>query len=168
MATTIAAIAEAADIPAPTIYSAFGNKKKILDEVLELWIRGTGVRADHEDALRHPEPAERLRRLAGWNTRQFAQGLDVIETYEDAARADPDMMRAWRRMLAGREGATREFLGSMEADLAVGLDDAVDLFVALTQPGTYRRLVVERGWTTDRFARWLGDLFIAQLLRPSG
>ena len=65
IATTIAAIAEAADIPAPTIYSAFGTKKKILDEVLELWIRGTGVRRDHEEALLHPDPEQRLRRLRG-------------------------------------------------------------------------------------------------------
>lgn len=168
IATTIAAIAEAADIPAPTIYSAFGTKKKILDEVLELWIRGTGVRRDHEEALLHPDPEQRLRRLAGWNARQFAQGLDVIETYELAARSDPEMMRSWRQVLAGRERATREFLASMEPDLAPGLDGAVDLFIALTQPGTYRTLVVERGWSTERFAAWLGDLVVAQLLRPSG
>ena len=117
-------------------------------------------------ALRHPDPVERLRRLAAWNTRQFEQGLDVIETYEDAARADPEMMRAWRRVLAGREGATRQFLCSMA--LAVELDEAVAVFVALTQPGIYRTLVVERGWKNERFARWLGDLFVAQLLRPSG
>jgi AcrR family transcriptional regulator len=168
IATTIAAIAEAADIPAPTIYSAFGTKKKILDEVLELWIRGTGIRRDHEEALLHPDPEQRLRRLAGWNARQFAQGLDVIETYELAARSDPDMMRSWRRVLAGRERASREFLASMEPHLAPGLDGAVDLFVALTQPGTYRALVIERGWSIERFAAWLGDLFVAQLLRPSG
>ncbi len=83
----------------------------------------------------------------------------------NAARADPEMMRAWRRVLAGREDATRQFLGSMK--LALELDEAVAVFVALTQPGVYRTLVVERGWTNERFARWLGDLFVAQLLRPS-
>ncbi len=165
VATTIAAIAEAADIPAPTIYSAFGNKKKILDEVMELWIRGSGVRQEHAEALRHPDPAQRLRMLAGWNARQFSHGLDVIETYELAARSDSEMMLAWRRVLAARERVSREFLSSMEAHLAPGLDGAVDLFIALTQPGIYRTLVVERGWSTERFAGWLGDLFVAQLLR---
>lgn len=165
VATTIAAIAEAADIPAPTIYSAFGSKKKILDEVLELWIRGSGVRQEHEEALLHPDPAQRLRMLAGWNARQFEQGLDVIETYELAARVEPDMLRAWQRVLAGRERVTREFLASVEEHLAPGLDGAVDLFIALTQPGIYRTLVVERGWSTERFAGWLGDLFVAQLLK---
>lgn len=166
--TTIAAIAVEADIPAPTIYSAFGTKKKILDDVLERWIAGSGVREEHAEAVRHPDPEHRLRALASWNTRQLAQGLDVIETYEDAARADPEMMQAWRRVLAGREGVSREFLATLEPHLTVPLDDAVDLFVALTQPGVYRTLVVERGWSTDRFAAWLGDLFVAQLLTPSG
>ena len=78
------------------------------------------------------------------------------------------MMRSWQQVLAERERASREFLASMEPDLAPGLDGAVDLFIALTQPGTYRTLVVERGWSTERFAAWLGDLFVAQLLRPSG
>jgi hypothetical protein len=78
------------------------------------------------------------------------------------------MMRSWRRVLAARERVTREFLASMEPRLSPGLDGAVDLFIALTQPGIYRTLVVERGWSTERFAAWLGDLFVAQLLRPSG
>ena len=37
---------------------------------------------------------------------------------------------------------------------------------ALNQPTLYELLVNDRGWTPDRYERWLGDLFIAELLRP--
>ncbi len=167
VATTIAAIAEAADIPAPTIYSAFGSKKRILAAIRERWITESGAQREHEAALRRPDPAERLRMAARWNTRQFALGLDVIQTYEDAARADPSMNETWQAVLAGREGAIRGLLATIEPHLAPGLDGAVELFVALSQPGPYRVLVVERGWTDERYERWLGDLFVAQLLNSS-
>ena len=41
--TSIEAISEAAEIPVPTIYSAFGNKPAILEEGRRLWIAGTDV-----------------------------------------------------------------------------------------------------------------------------
>ncbi|MEO7836146.1 MAG: hypothetical protein ABIS21_00715 [Acidimicrobiales bacterium] len=46
--------------------------------------------------------------------------------------------------------------------------DAADLIHALMSPELYRLLVVDRGWKSDRYERWLASLLVHQLLeRPS-
>jgi hypothetical protein len=42
--------------------------------------------------------------------------------------------------------------------------DAADLIHALLSPEMYRLLVLDRGWKTDRYERWLASLLIDQLL----
>ena len=44
--------------------------------------------------------------------------------------------------------------------------DAADIIHALLSPELYRLLVADRGWTIERFERWLCDLLTAQLLAP--
>jgi len=75
--TTIAAIAQAADIPAQTIYSAYGGKAAILQAIA--WgVAGTlDVDRAHEEALAQPDPRAGLRLAAGIQRRQFEQMYDV-------------------------------------------------------------------------------------------
>ena len=39
---------------------------------------------------------------------------------------------------------------------------------AMTSPDVYSMLVVERGWTPDRYEEWLGNALIDLLLVPRG
>lgn len=164
--TTIAAISEAADVPAARIYSAFGTKAKILAEILRRWIAESDVQAQQDLALANSDPAERLRMAAHWNRRQLELGFDVIGIYQDAARTDPRMADEWRNVQAGRERAIRQLVESIAADLKpdVKVATAVDLHVTCTMPEVYRSLVLERGWSPARYDRWLADLLIEQLL----
>lgn len=168
VATTIAAIAAAADIPAPTIYSAFGGKKQILDEIMVGWIADADTWRLHEAALAEPEPPARMRTIAHFTRRQLELGLDILLVYQEAARADPAMAVGWRETLAGRERMLGILLASFAGELAPGLDmaQATDRFVALTIPEIYRTLVTDRGWSPEKFEVWLGDLLVDQLLAP--
>lgn len=55
-------------------------------------------------------------------------------------------------------------------DLPEGLDfdTAVDVLYAVGSPETYRLLVVDRGWSASRFARWYGETLERLLLRAVG
>ena len=44
-------------------------------------------------------------------------------------------------------------------------NDTADTSSALANPTTYTFLIVERGWSPDRFEQWLGDS-LARLLLP--
>jgi AcrR family transcriptional regulator len=165
-ATTIEAISEAADIPVPTIYSAFGNKPAILEEVRRLWIAGTDIEKLHRQALATPEVEARLRLAAHWTRRQFESGYEVIAMYQEAVRADPRVAAVWRQVMSRREAAVSELLGSLTGCLRAGLKvrQALDLYVAWTLPEVYRSLVLERGWSPTRYEHWLGELLIREFL----
>jgi AcrR family transcriptional regulator len=164
--TTIEAISEAAEIPVPTIYSAFGNKPAILEEARRLWIAQTDVENLHRWALATPEVDRRLRLAAQWTRRQFELGYDVISIYQEAARADPRVAAVWRQVMLRREGAVSELLESLRGRLRPDLTvrHALDLYVTWTLPEVYRTLVLERGWSLNRYETWLAELLIREFL----
>jgi AcrR family transcriptional regulator len=164
--TTIAAIAEAAAIPAPTIYSAFGSKAKILQDIAWRAVATLDVDRHHEEALAEPDPARGLRLAATLQRRQFEIMYDVIAIYQEAARTDPDIAEDLRRILDNRERAFRRHLGAIAARLPAELtvDDGVAIYLTLVLPEVYRTLVVERGWTPDRYETWLAEALVRQLL----
>jgi AcrR family transcriptional regulator len=166
IATTIEAISEAAEIPVPTIYSAFGNKPAILEEARRLWIAETDVENLHRRALATPEVQKRLRLAAHWTRRQFELGYDLISIYQEAARADPRVAAIWRQVMLRREAAVSELLESLRGRLRSGLKLrlALDLYVSWTLPEVYRTLVLERGWSPNRYENWLAELLIRELL----
>ncbi|MGW6280752.1 TetR/AcrR family transcriptional regulator [Kribbella sp. NPDC055071] len=164
VATTIAAISAAAEIPAQTIYSAFGNKPQILREIARSWIAEADTQRLAREALDIADPADRVRAAAHWQTRQFETGNDVIQIYQEAARADARMAEEMQRMWAAREHETSKFLASLDGALAVPAERALDLFLACTATEIYRLLVLERHWSIEAYESWLGDTLVSQLL----
>jgi hypothetical protein len=98
--------------------------------------------------------------------RQFEIMYDVIAIYAEAARTDPDIAADTARTLAYRERGFRRHIDAIAGHLAPGVstDDAVGIYLTLVLPEVYRTLVVERGWTGDRYEAWLGDTLVQQLL----
>ena len=167
VATTIQMISVEADIPAQTIYSAFGSKARILDKVTELWMREAGTTSRAAAYLQEPDPARRLRMLAELNRRQLRAGSDVVAIYQQAAASDPRMAETMRNVLAAREREIRKLVDGLASHLRPSLTPAaaLDLTLALTLPEVFHLLVVERGWSESRYETWLGDALIGQLLR---
>ena len=161
VATTIAAISEVAEIPAQTIYSAFGNKPAILREIARLWIAEADTRRLAQESLKLDDPADRLRSAAHWQTRQFETGIDVIQIYQEAARADARMADELRHVWEAREHELKIFLKSFKGQLK---PKALDLFLACTATEIYRLLVLDRDWPVEDYETWLGDTLVSQLL----
>ena len=44
--------------------------------------------------------------------------------------------------------------------------DAADIIHAVLSPELYRLVVVDRGWTPQRYQRWVAELLAVQLLPP--
>lgn len=90
VATTITAIVEAADIPAPTIYSAFGAKAKILQAIAWGVTATLDIDASHEEAITQSDPTQGLRLAA-----HLAPGVSVsggVDIY--VALVLPEIYRA--------------------------------------------------------------------------
>jgi AcrR family transcriptional regulator len=168
VATTIAAIAEAAEIPAQTIYSAFGGKANILSEVARLAAEPIHVDRRHAAALAHPDPAAGLRAAAAIQRHQFEVMSDVVAVFTEASRGDAEIAAALAGIMAHREQAFSAHLTGIADRLRPGLTaaDALDIYVALVVPEVYHTLVRDRGWSPERYETWLGDTLVAQLLPP--
>ena len=166
VATTITAISEAADIPVPTIYSAFGNKAAILTDITRRVIATLDVKAQYEQAMAEPDPAQGLRRAARMQREQFEAMYDVMTVTMEAVRTDPEIAEMLREIMASRERAFRHHLEAIAAHLAPGMtvDEGVDIYVTLVLPEIYHSFVLERGWTPDRYETWLADNLVRQLL----
>jgi hypothetical protein len=47
---------------------------------------------------------------------------------------------------------------------AVSVDEARDMLWSCSSPERYELLVVQRGWTSQRYGRWVADTLTAALL----
>ncbi len=139
VATPIGAIAARAGVSPETVYAAFGNKRSLL----------SGLLARNGRLI--------LERTA-----------PVYEVLRGAAAADPEIASLWERAKAPRLAGQRELLRVLteRAPLRRGLPvaAATDILFAVGSPETYRLLVVDRGWSADRFERWYADALARLLL----
>jgi len=166
LGTTIESIATAAGVAVPTVYATFGSKKMILAEIRRLWLEESEVPQLSAQAAAEHNVGRRLELAARWSRNQLERGYDVITIYEEAARADSAMARVWATVLKERDRAISRFVKSLAGGLAQGIDarSAVDLVWALGRPEVYRELVVIRGWSPQRYERWLATSLKQQLL----
>ena len=114
-----------------------------------------------------PDPQDRLRAAAHWLTNLFAAGFDVVTILDGAMGEDEPTREMLRAKLRGRNQVMNSFIESVRAELIVPLADAQAIYRAFAASGVYREMVVETGWTTAAFEKWVGDILVQQLLgRP--
>ena len=88
-----------------------------------------------------------------------------------AAHADPEARELWHVITEERRTAATGLVRRLAERNALldGLDrqSASDILWVLNDPGLYRLLVMERGWTERRFRTWLTNAMQTQLLEPA-
>lgn len=165
--TTVAEIAAAAEVSVETVYGAFGNKATLLHRAWDLTIGG-----DDEDVVFHERPEivavrnepdlpTRLRLQARVSTEVFSRIAPFQLMVQSAAGADAaaaDMLdEIGRQRLVGIGIMARE--AAETGQLAVSEEECRDVIWSMTDGTLWHRLVNQRGWTNERFAEWLGDLW---------
>jgi len=175
--TTIEAISERADVPSATVYRLFGSKLGILKALLDVSIAGddAAVAVPDRPAVQAvfdtADPREQLSGFVGVTRDINSRAAPLYEILTSAARADPDaaalLAEYSRQRHEGQRRIARSLArrGALRADLRPR--EAEDIIHALMSPELYRLLVVERGWSTARYADWLRATLIEQLLDHS-
>jgi AcrR family transcriptional regulator len=177
VATTIDAIAAGAAVSPETVYATFKNKRSLLSQLLDVAIAGDDAPVP---ILERPwvrqlrdegDPRRRLRLLARNGRLILERTAPVYEVLRGAAAADPEIASLWEQAKAQRLAGQRELLGIVteRAPLRHGLPatTATDILFTIGSPETYRLLVVDRGWSADRFERWYADALARLLLREN-
>jgi AcrR family transcriptional regulator len=173
-ATTIDAISELAEVPAPTVYRLFSSKLGILKTLLDTSIAGderpqaVSERPDVASLFSERDPRKLLTGFAGVTAAINRRTGDVYRVLGSAAASDPaaaELLGEIRELRAQGQCRIARALARTHA-LKTGLRqrDAADLIHALMSPEMYGLLVGDRGWSAGRYEEWLGSTLIQQLL----
>lgn len=170
--TTIADIARAAAVSPETVYAAFKNKATVLHRVWDVTIGG-----DDEDVVFHERPeirairaepdlARRFEMHARMSTVAVRRIAPFLLALRGAAHAEPAaaamLVEVERQRLEGLSVMARE--AAATGQLAVPEEQARDLIWSMTDGTLWHQLVVERGWTDERFAAYLATMWTAALV----
>ena len=179
-ATTIAAIAEEADVAAATVYAVFGNKRAILSELLT--IRAVGdddaipprfpARLQSRDQWqaieREPDPRRQLALVAALATQIGNRIGGLYQVLAAAAGSDQEIAELYRNQQQARYTDQQRLAGSLarRGALRQGLSEATaaDIMWAIANPTTHHALIGERRWAPDQYEQWLARMLVCALL----
>jgi AcrR family transcriptional regulator len=177
-ATTIEAISESADVPPATVYRLFSSKRGILKALLDVSIVGDdddlpmAERPEVQALLADPDPRVQLQGFVQISADVNSRVAPIYRILVSAAGSDPDAAALLDELTRQRQEGQRVIARSLARARALPAGmrerDAADLIHALLSPEMYRLLVVDRGWKTERYQRWLTATVIGQLLSPGG
>ena len=173
-ATTVAAIAERADVAPQTFYATFRTKHAVLATAIDVaiagdddpvpvndrpWMRPVWDATDAPATLRAYAAAVRL---------ILARVGALFQVLDVAAGSEPELhelhRESGRRRRLGAAGIME--VVAQRGRLADGLDleRAVDGMWTLNGHDVFLHLTRECGWTPDQYEHWLADALIALLL----
>jgi TetR/AcrR family transcriptional regulator, regulator of autoinduction and epiphytic fitness len=173
-ATTIADVAQAANVSTQFIYAAFGGKRGLLAKVIDWTLAGDDEpipMAQRPSILAvQQEPtltgkcalyARHARMVAD----RIAQTLQMLRAAADAdadARAIYETGEAQRRTGAALFVANLRRVGELRAGLSE--EQAADAIWALSPDILWNLLVIQRGWTPGQFELWYAGQLAAAVL----
>jgi AcrR family transcriptional regulator len=173
-ATTVAAIARAAGVHVDTVYELVGRKPVLLRELIEQALSGTDHAVPAEDrpyvaAIRaEPDPRRKIALYAAAVRAMQARLAPLVLAVRDASATEPEAREVWRQLSDRRATNMRTFVRDLQAagGLREGLsiEEAADSVWATNSSDMYLLLTVDRGWSPDRYERWLTDTWHRLLL----
>ncbi|CAN5234033.1 TetR/AcrR family transcriptional regulator [soil metagenome] len=173
-ATTVARIASKADVHVDTVYELVGRKPVLLRELIEQALSGTGgaVVAEERDYVKairaESDPACKLDIYARAVRHIQARMAPLLLALRDASATEPEAKQVWREISDRRAANMRKLVQDLESDgglrADLSIDEAADVVWATNSSELYVLLTVERGWSPDRYERWLADTWCRLLL----
>lgn len=174
--TTMEAIAREAGVAVETVYAAFGNKRAILARLVDVAVGGDDQPVailDRPEPRRVQAETDQRRQL-----RLFARGMAEIMgrvgplwgVMRAAAATEPEIAELVQSQLSARHANLAAVIRAVQRNgpLRAGLtsDEAADILWAESSAEVHHLLTVDRGWTADHYADWLGDTLTTLLLPP--
>jgi len=156
-AATMQSVADSAGVSLPTVYLYFRSKPDLVRSLAELVTSSADLSV--ERVLAETDANRQLEIGAGILRTLHERSEVVADILRTASAADPKLSREWQRWQDRHLAAVRAVAqslanrGALRRDLDVR--SATDVLYTIGGPETFRQLVRERGWTAERYERWL-------------
>ena len=175
-ATTLDAVADAADVPLATLYRLFRSKRALLTAVLDTSFVGDdkpiafGDRPAVRAALAEPDPHRLLAAFSHVAAEFMDRSAAMLHVLASAAQVDPDaaelLAEIRRQRYTGQSRIVAALAKRRALDPELKRSEACDFVYLLWSPDTYRTLTIERGWTPEHYETWLTRTLARTLLAP--
>ncbi|HEY8837729.1 MAG TPA: helix-turn-helix domain-containing protein [Dehalococcoidia bacterium] len=170
--TTIASIAEAADVSVETVYKAFGGKPGLVRAIWDRGLEGAGPipaerRSDDMQTL-EADARQVIRNWGALSAEVAPRVAPILLLLRTAAATDSEMGTLLQEVddarLERMEHNARRLhdRGNLREGMTLG--QARDVLWTYSSPELYDLLVLRRGWGLDRYGRFIAEAMIASLL----
>ena len=174
--TSMVQIADRAGVVVETIYRGFGSKRALFRAVLEAVLAGgaarAGVPVEERPAIRavieEPDPYRQIGLYVATQPGIHRRSGPLLRALRDGMATDPELKAVWDEMEAWRLDGQGRFValladrGALRDGLSV--QRARDVVWTLCSLAVHDSLVVERGWTSERYQEWLTNALSCELL----
>ena len=172
-ATTVAQIAARAGVSVDTVYASVGRKPELMVAVIDMVLGSSDepIPAEQRDYVRAvraaPSGRAKIAVYAASLGRLMPRTAPLIDALRRAGDADEKCAQAWDRLVERRAAnmllfaADLRSTGHLRADLT---DREVADIVWSTNGPEYWLLLDSRGWSAQRYAAHLDDLWCRMLL----
>ncbi|HEX8509262.1 MAG TPA: TetR/AcrR family transcriptional regulator [Propionibacteriaceae bacterium] len=173
--STVADIARRANVAVDTVYAAVGRKPALLRQLVETALSGEDVAVpaherDYVTRIRASDTAEQKLTIYAAAVSAIQQRMSVVfQTLGEAATMDADCSALWTEISERRAAnmidlaADLRRTGELRADLSDR--DVADVIWSMNGTEYWLLLVQHRGWSPERFERWLVDCWTRVLLQ---
>jgi AcrR family transcriptional regulator len=174
------AIASDAGVAVETVYRLFGTKTGLFRAVVEALLAGGTARAEvpveDRPAIRaildESDPRRKVALYAATQPGIHRRAGPLLRALRDAKANDLELSRLWDELEAWRLAGQGRFVAVLAeaAELRPdrSLEEATDIVWTLCSLAVYDHLVLERGWSADRYRAWLADALTRELLTDRG
>jgi AcrR family transcriptional regulator len=165
--TTVAQIAEAAQVAANTVYTSVGGKPQLLAAIME---GGTGDPAVAETltaVAQTTKPAEVIQVTAAGTRQVNERQAKAVTILLDSARVDPaaaEMLQVSMRTYRDTLDTLAQRLVDLGALEPADRRRAGDVFWYLFGWASWRTLIIDLGWSWDEAEKWLARRGVEALL----
>lgn len=168
MAVTLEDVAREAGVSRQAIYVNFGSRAGLLVALVSHVDEIGGLQAKIAKVLESPTAVRALEALVDIRAR-YTPSIYRLATQVDAARRfDADAEASWQDRMKLRYAHSRAVAQRLEAEgvLAAGWTaaDAADLIWSLTSIRTYEDLVIDRGWSLNRYRQRIKAILVGTLV----
>lgn len=165
-AVTMAEIARHAGVSLPTVYLYFAGKAVLVAAMAEELVAAPDLSVEQVEHT--PDPVRQLRIGARIVRTLNERAWLVADILRGARGSDVHLTAIWetwqRRHLDANRRAAQALATRNALRPGLTVDEATDILYTLTSTDVYRSLVTERGWSPDRYERWLFHVARDELL----
>ncbi len=172
--TTVAAVAADAGVSVETVYKAFANKPGLVKALFDVAVVGDDEpvpmlqREFVQRNMAEPDPRKKLAGYGEHLAEVAPRACPVQLVVRDAASTDPGAAELWEQLqgerLAGMTVFAQHLHKGGHLRRGVSAAEARDVLWTHNSVELWDLLVNRRGWTNQRFGRWVGHQLIAALL----